>query len=122
MTETTSSATITDADDISLGRVGTPLQGVDIKLASWTEGGYSVTDTCGPRGEIHVGGGHVASGYYNMPEKTAEEFYDQDGKRWFKTGDIGQVLQDGSFKIIDRKKDLVKLQMGKSLKFIPKLY
>ena len=56
LTETASTATITDPDDISVGRVGTPLQGVDIKLASWSEGGYSVTDNVGPRGEIHVGG------------------------------------------------------------------
>ena len=33
-----------------------------------------------------TGGHHVAAGYYNMPEKTNEEFYDQGGKRWFKTG------------------------------------
>jgi long-chain acyl-CoA synthetase len=81
---------------------------------SWSEGNYSVTDSVGPRGEIHVGGAHVAAGYYNMPDKTAEEFYEQDGRRWFKTGDIGHVMSDGSFKIIDRKKDLVKLQMGKT--------
>lgn len=112
LTETTSTAAITEEDDISLGRVGAPLQGVDIKLVSWNEGNYSVTDSVGPRGEIHIGGHHVAAGYYNMPEKTDEEFYDQGGKRWFKTGDIGHALPDGTFKIIDRKKDLVKLQMG----------
>ncbi len=32
--------------------------------------------------------------------------------RWFKTGDIGQVEADGTLRIIDRKKDLVKLQFG----------
>ena len=60
--------------------------GVDIKLVSWNEGNYSVTDSVGPRGELHIGGDHVAAGYYNMPEKTDEDFYDQGGKRWFKTG------------------------------------
>ena len=61
-----------------------------------------------------------------MPEKTGEEFFDDEtGRRWFKTGDIGQVgfenvchnfghqvEEDGRLKIIDRKKDLVKLQFG----------
>ena len=38
-------------------------------------------------------------------EKTLEEFYDEDGYRWFRTGDIGQIdTQDGALQIIDRKK------------------
>ena len=56
LTESSSTGTVTDADDISLGRVGTPLLDVDFKLVSWKDGGYSVTDSAGPRGEIHIGG------------------------------------------------------------------
>ena len=47
-----------------------------------------------------------------MPEKTAEDFDEINGRRWFKTGDIGEFQHDGTLKIIDRKKDLVKLQYG----------
>ena len=48
-----------------------------------------------------------------MPMETAEDFLtDKDGQRWFKSGDVGQVLPNGTIKLIDRKKDLVKLQMG----------
>ena len=36
------------------------------------------------RGEIIVGGEHVAKEYFNMPDKTDEEFFDDQGKRWFK--------------------------------------
>ena len=50
--------------------------------------------------------------YYLMPEKTAEDFEDSHGRRWFKTGDIGEFQHNGTLKIIDRKKDLVKLQYG----------
>ena len=39
------------------GRVGPPLQEVDIKLVNWTEGGYTVADKVGPRGEIVIGKG-----------------------------------------------------------------
>ena len=34
-------------------------------------------------------------GYFKNEEKTLEDFYDEDGIRWFKTGDIGQVETDG---------------------------
>jgi len=112
LTETAATACIPDGGDLSTGRVGPPLQDVDIKLVNWDEGGYTVTDQQGPRGEIVIGGGHIAKEYYGMPEKTDEEFFDEDGKRWFKTGDIGQMMEDGTIKIIDRKKDLVKLQGG----------
>ena len=44
-----------------------------------------MTDSEGPRGEIVIGGDHVAKEYYNLPEKTEEEFFDDLGKRWFKT-------------------------------------
>lgn len=112
LTETSATACIPDASDLSTGRVGPPLQEVDIRLVNWEEGGYCVTDSQGPRGEIIIGGGHVAKEYYGLPEKTKEDFFNDLGKRWFRTGDIGQMMQDGTIRIIDRKKDLVKLQGG----------
>ena len=104
LTETCATASIPDGSDLSTGRVGPPLQDVgslishlkileisplclqvNIRLVSWEEGGYRVTDSEGPRGEIVIGGSHVAKEYYNLPEKTEEEFFDDVGKRWFKT-------------------------------------
>ena len=61
------------------------------------------------RGEIVVRGTNISSGYYKMKEKTKEEFR-ADG--WFHTGDIGQFMADGSLRIVDRKKNLVKLKGG----------
>nr|CAH7730732.1 unnamed protein product [Callosobruchus chinensis] len=112
LTETTSAATCQDEYDLTFGRIGPPLSGIDIKLVNWEEGNYLVTDKPNPRGEIVVGGENISIGYYKMPEKTKEDFYEENGRRWFKTGDIGEVDSDGSFRIIDRKKDLVKLQAG----------
>ena len=47
-----------------------------------------------------------------MEEKTKEDFYQEYGRTWFRSGDIGEMMEDGQLKIIDRKKDLVKLQFG----------
>jgi long-chain acyl-CoA synthetase len=100
------------SSELGYGHVGTPMGGFDIRLINWEEGNYRVTNKPHPQGEIIVGGGNVAIGYFKHPEKTAEEFFDEDGKRWFKTGDIGELLPDGNVKIIDRRKDLIKLAHG----------
>ncbi len=47
-----------------------------------------------------IGGGNVAIGYYKQPEKTAADFVEVDGMRWFYTGDIGQWHPDGCLQII----------------------
>jgi len=46
-------------------------------------------------------------GYWNRPEETAAVFQDIAGKRYFLTGDIGHIDEDGFIVITDRKKDLV---------------
>jgi len=54
----------------------------------------------------------VAVGYYKQPELTEAEFKVINGVRYFASGDIGEMLANGNLKIIDRKKDLVKLSGG----------
>ncbi|KAK4011838.1 hypothetical protein OUZ56_020950 [Daphnia magna] len=71
-----------------------------------------IKDWPNPRGEIHIGGSNVAVGYFKQPEKTLKAFYEENGRRWFRTGDIGEFTQEGFLKVIDRQKDLVKLQHG----------
>lgn len=112
LTETCGCATLMDQYDLSVGTVGAPLQVCDAKLINWEEGNYRITDKPLPRGEIVIGGANVAVGYYKNPKKTKEDFFESDGRRWFRTGDIGEIGEDGCLKIIDRKKDLVKLQFG----------
>lgn len=112
LTETAAGAALMDFDDLSNGRVGAPLNGVPIRLVDWEEGNYHVSDKPYPRGEIVIGGDCVSSGYFKNEQLTREAFKEEDGRRWFYTGDIGEIHPDGAIKIIDRKKDLVKLQFG----------
>ncbi len=50
-----------------------------------------------------MGGANITSGYYKMEKETAESFKkDADGQRWFESGDIGELLPNGTLKIIGR--------------------
>ncbi|CAK9167191.1 unnamed protein product [Ilex paraguariensis] len=113
LTETFAGAAFTEWDDISVGRVGPPLPCCYIKLVSWEEGGYLTSDQPMARGEVVIGGCSITAGYFNNDAKTKEDFkVDEMGMRWFYTGDIGRFHPDGCLEIIDRKKDIVKLQHG----------
>jgi len=122
LTETCAGLTIQDKDDLRCGIAGMPIPSCEIKLCSTPEicdkasQPYLSTDSkdvegnaIHGRGEILTRGNNVSLGYYMMPEKTKEVFHD-DG--FFETGDIGQFMADGSLRIVDRKKNLVKLKGG----------
>lgn len=79
--------------------VGAPLPCNDVMLQDWEEGGY-VTSNHPPQGEVLISGANITEGYLNNPKKTEESYIQIDGRRWFRTGDIGQFLQDGSLEII----------------------
>lgn len=81
---------------IKFGTVGTPIEGVQVKIAE--------------DGEILAKGPNVMMGYYNQPEKTKEVLED-DG--WFHTGDIGEMVDGKFLKITDRKKEIFKTSGGK---------
>jgi malonyl-CoA/methylmalonyl-CoA synthetase len=86
------------------GTVGKPLPGVSVRVVD--ERG--VPCPAGRIGGIEVRGPSVFKGYWQMPEKTSEEFaVDADGTRWFKTGDVGRFDDDGYLTIVGRSKDLV---------------
>ena len=105
------------------GNVGAPIPSCEIKLVDVPEMGYHSSDKDkdgkpAPKGEICIRGGCVSSGYFELPDQTAEVFEKGRGKSgvealsWFHSGDIGQWREDGTLMVIDRKKDLVKLAHG----------
>ena len=58
-------------------------------------------------GEIVVSAPQVFVGYWNQPEATAAVFFERDGKRFLRTGDIGRVDAEGYFHIVDRLKRMI---------------
>ncbi len=85
------------------GTVGIPVPGVEVRIEKSDE--YENGD-----GEILVKGPNVMMGYFNKKEETIEVFT-SDG--WYKTGDIGHLVNKRFLKITDRKKDLFKTSYGK---------
>ncbi|CAL4129031.1 unnamed protein product [Meganyctiphanes norvegica] len=112
LTETAGATTAMHPWDESYEETGHPLKGVMIRLEDWKEGGYTRKDKPFPRGEIIVGGMSVAKGYFRMPKETKEIFFEDEDIPCMFTGDIGEINDSGFLKIIDRKKDLVKLKHG----------
>ncbi len=97
MSETTGAASLQPPFSASAGRVGVPLPGVEVQIA--------------PDGELLVRGGIIFTGYYRNPEATADAL--RDG--WLHTGDVAEMMADGSISIIDRKKDIIINAAGKNL-------
>ena len=87
-----------------LHTVGQPAQGHDIRLID--EDGREV-----PTGEAGEVVGHspgMMKGYHNRPEKTREaEWFDPQGKRYIRTGDIGRFDAEGFLTLFDRRKDMI---------------
>jgi acyl-CoA synthetase (AMP-forming)/AMP-acid ligase II len=87
-----------------LHTVGQPAQDHDIRLID--EVGLEVAP--GEAGEVVGHSGGMMKGYHNQPEKTREaEWFDPQGKRFIRTGDIGRFDADGFLILFDRKKDMI---------------
>mmetsp|Transcript_15380 Transcript_15380/g.38770 ORF Transcript_15380/g.38770 Transcript_15380/m.38770 type:complete len:685 (+) Transcript_15380:438-2492(+) len=125
LTETCAATTLPRMIDNQPNQVGPPQESACIRLKDWDEGNYRNIDKDDPkigmrRGEVLIGGPAVCQGYFISPskpdhetvKKNKEDFVMIDGQRYFCSGDIGQITKEGNLQIIDRKKDLVKLQMG----------
>ncbi|XP_004288548.1 PREDICTED: long chain acyl-CoA synthetase 1-like [Fragaria vesca subsp. vesca] len=120
LTETVGPTTLGYPDEMCMiGVVGTVSVFNELRLEEVPDMGYDPLGdpSCG---EICVRGKTVFAGYHKSPELTREAI--KDG--WFHTGDIGQILSNGSIKIIDRKKNLIKLSQGEyvALEYLENVY
>jgi long-chain acyl-CoA synthetase len=89
------------------GTVGLPLPGTECRVVDPDEPSRDVPH--GERGELIVRGPQVFGGYWKKPEETDAVFVDDPdgGDRWFRTGDIVTIDDDGFVSVVDRIKELV---------------
>jgi len=98
LSETSGPGTISTPGRFRTGSVGPTMPGVELRLAD--------------DGEILMRGPNIFRGYRKDPESTAAAL---DADRWFHTGDIGELSDDGFLRITDRKKELLVTSGGKKI-------
>ncbi len=98
LTETTAGATLNLMAAHRVGSVGRPIPGTSVKIAE--------------DGEVLLRGPIVMQGYWQNDEANAEVF---DSERWFKSGDLGKIDEDGFLYIVGRKKEIIVTAGGKNV-------
>ena len=97
-TETTAVGTF-HYDGVNSNTVGKPLPGLEAKITE--------------EGEILLGGPNIAQGYFKNAQETQQSFSeDEQGIRWFHTGDAGHIDDNGQLTYLDRMKDMMRLAGG----------
>lgn len=101
MTESSPVASFNPLDDTGrIGTIGVPIPSTDMRIVDDNGKPLAV----GEVGEIQIKGPQVMKGYFNKPEETTKVITSEG---WLSTGDIGMMSEDGFFKIVDRKKDMI---------------
>jgi fatty-acyl-CoA synthase len=104
LTETIAATHINPADHPKKQCLGIPIQDVDSRIidpATLRE------LPPGEVGEIIIHGPQVFCGYWKKPEDTAQVFMELDGKKFFRTGDLGRMDEEGYFFMVDRLKRMI---------------
>ncbi len=95
LSETSPVASFNRAELRKPGSIGTPVDGVEMRLLDPTPEGV---------GEIAIRGHNVMKGYWRNPDATRQAI---DGDGWFRSGDLARIDEDGCYFIVDRKKELI---------------
>jgi long-chain acyl-CoA synthetase len=90
-----------------IGTIGVPWPDTEVKIMDADTGERELG--VGEPGELCIRGPQVMKGYWQMPTETANSLrvHPEGGRPWLHTGDVAVVDEDGYFKIVDRKKDMI---------------
>ncbi len=105
MTECTAVTHEPPPGNVVLGSVGIPICNTNAAILDPEKDAFSPINEIG---EIAIMGPQVAKGYWNNVEATNDCIADIDGGKWWRTGDLGRMDENGFFYIYDRKRDLIK--------------
>ena len=89
-----------------IGTIGVPISDTEMKIVDTD----TEEETLGPGepGIVCIHGPQVMKGYWGMPTETANALRTHDdGRVWLHTGDVGEMTEDGYFRIVDRKKEMI---------------
>ena len=106
LTETHIGGTACALDDpleLRMTTVGRPMPGVELAIRQPNGKEFL---PAGEPGEVCIRGWCITKGYFDDPEKNAEAF---DEQRWFRTGDLGVIGEDGYLRLVGRIKDMIRV-------------
>jgi long-chain acyl-CoA synthetase len=105
LTETTAVSHTNPPERNKPGSFGIPLPGTYAAVADEEKNEFLPP---GETGELVLNGPQIMREYLNKPEENAKCFFEYQGMRWFRTGDIVRMDEEGYFYFVERKKDLIK--------------
>jgi long-chain acyl-CoA synthetase len=105
LTETTAVSHTNPPERNKQGSFGIPLPSTYAAVAEPDKNEFVAL---GDQGELVLNGPQIMRDYLNKPEENAKCFFEARGMRWFRTGDIVRMDDEGYFYFVERKKDLIK--------------
>jgi long-chain acyl-CoA synthetase len=105
LTETTAVTHTNPPDRNKPGSFGVPLPNTHVGIIDQDTNDFLPV---GNEGELVSSGPQVMRGYWKKPEANKESFFQAGGRRWFKTGDIAKMDDEGYFHFVERTKDMIK--------------
>ena len=106
LTETAPIAALTPDFEPKVGSAGKAVVGAKLRIDHPNENG---------EGEVLISSKTLMLGYYEDEEATKEAIFEEDGERWFRSGDVGYLDKDGFLYITGRSKNVIVTQNGKNI-------